>query len=206
MYFCDNCDNAGFYEIDIPIMEIETGIKGEALLGAIKGLNRGYLGAGETIWLKSFLRHQKNLPLNPNNNAHKQIISIIQMMLKKFPTVPGELGADKGLFRGPGKGKGKDNYKYTVSLEYTDSFISFWEAYPNKTGKGAAYKSWEKMKPPLEKVMAALEWQKKTAQWTKDDGAYIPHPSTWLNQSRWEDESPKPAKSAELPYNPMNPR
>ncbi len=25
-------------------------------------------------------------------------------------------------------------------------------------------------------------------QWTKDDGTYIPHPATWLNQECWEDE------------------
>jgi hypothetical protein len=27
-----------------------------------------------------------------------------------------------------------------------------------------------------------------SAEWTKDGGQFIPHPATWLNQKRWEDE------------------
>jgi hypothetical protein len=34
----------------------------------------------------------------------------------------------------------------------------------------------------------AVEAQKKSKQWQKDDGQYIPNPSTWLNQGRWDDE------------------
>ena len=36
--------------------------------------------------------------------------------------------------------------------------------------------------------MDAIEKQKKSAQWTKNDGQFIPHPTTWLNGKRWEDE------------------
>lgn len=36
--------------------------------------------------------------------------------------------------------------------------------------------------------MQSLEVQVNSKQWTKDNGQFIPHPSTWLNQSRWEDE------------------
>jgi uncharacterized protein YdaU (DUF1376 family) len=69
-------------------------------------------------------------------------------------------------------------------------FTEFWKAYPNKTGKGAAEKSWEKQKPDLATVLAALSWQTKQDAWTKDQGKFIPHPSTYLNQRRWEDEQP----------------
>jgi hypothetical protein len=70
-------------------------------------------------------------------------------------------------------------------------FTEFWTDYPRKTGKGAARKAWKKIKSPkatLEKILAALEWQKKSEQWTKDGGQYIPYPGTYLNQERWEDE------------------
>jgi len=30
--------------------------------------------------------------------------------------------------------------------------------------------------------------QKATEQWRKDNGQFIPHPQTWLNQRRWEDD------------------
>ncbi len=72
-----------------------------------------------------------------------------------------------------------------------EQFALFWKAYPRKVGKGAAEKIWEKMKGDAEifkKILEAIEAQKKGESWLKDNGAYIPHPSTWLNQRRWEDE------------------
>ena len=69
-------------------------------------------------------------------------------------------------------------------------FEEFWEAYPKKVGKGEAVKKWAKLKPPLEKVLSTLEWQKASDQWSKDNGQFIPNPTTWINQCRWEDEKP----------------
>ena len=67
-------------------------------------------------------------------------------------------------------------------------FAAFWSAYPRKTGKGAALRIWVKMRPPLDAVITALDWQRQSADWTKDGGQFIPHPSTYLNERRWEDE------------------
>lgn len=72
-----------------------------------------------------------------------------------------------------------------------EQFNAFWKAYPNKKGKGAARKKWERLKPDevlFNTIMTALERQKNTEQWTKNNGQFIPHPTTWLNQERWEDE------------------
>jgi len=69
-----------------------------------------------------------------------------------------------------------------------DDFISFWKRYPKKTGKGAAFKSWQKQKPPIAQVLGTLNWQIYTDQWQRDNGQFIPNPATWLNQKRWEDE------------------
>lgn len=70
-------------------------------------------------------------------------------------------------------------------------FDTFWTSYPKKVGKGAARKAWQKIKPNAElrdKMLAALETQKKSEQWTKENGQFVPHASTWLNQERWDDE------------------
>lgn len=70
-------------------------------------------------------------------------------------------------------------------------FSIFWASYPKKVGKGAAEKSWKKIKPTkdlLEKMLNAIETAKQSMQWNKDNGQYIPNPTTWLNQKRWEDE------------------
>jgi hypothetical protein len=73
---------------------------------------------------------------------------------------------------------------------YSDDFLSFWSAYPRRVGKGAAWKAWMKSngKPPLEEIIQAIKRQQSTDQWRKDGGQYIPNPSTWINQRRWEDE------------------
>jgi uncharacterized protein YdaU (DUF1376 family) len=69
-------------------------------------------------------------------------------------------------------------------------FNEFWNAYPRKVGKGAAEKAWAKSSPDLQAVLTTLAWQTKQDGWTKDGGAFIPHPGTYLNQRRWEDEKP----------------
>ncbi len=59
-----------------------------------------------------------------------------------------------------------------------------------------ARKAWSKHAPPLEAVLQALAWQVVSPQWTRDDGQYIPLPTTWLNRGGWEDEPTRAAKPA----------
>ncbi len=70
-------------------------------------------------------------------------------------------------------------------------FNEFWTAYPRKVGKGDAIKAWNKLDLTDElvsRIMEAVRVQRTWEQWQRDGGRYIPHPSTWLNQQRWEDE------------------
>jgi DNA-binding MarR family transcriptional regulator len=73
---------------------------------------------------------------------------------------------------------------------YSDPFLNFWNGYPKKVGKGAAWTAWQKAraKPEIEKLLAVIGEQKKTEQWQKNNGQFIPNPATWLNQCRWDDE------------------
>ena len=60
-------------------------------------------------------------------------------------------------------------------------------------GQEAAKRAWRKLNPDIAlcRVMAeALDRQRKSMDWLKEGGAYIPYPSTWLNGRRWEDEEP----------------
>lgn len=75
--------------------------------------------------------------------------------------------------------------------DYPGPFKAFWNDYPNKTGKGAAFSAWKRIAPDQAltlRIMGAIEWQRNQPQWTKDGGRFVPHPATWLNQRRWEDE------------------
>lgn len=74
-----------------------------------------------------------------------------------------------------------------------DGFHEFWNAYPKKVAKKAAYKAWCKLKPDSalqQTLLSKLEHFKTSTDWQKERGKYIPHPSTWLSQERWHDELP----------------
>jgi hypothetical protein len=70
-----------------------------------------------------------------------------------------------------------------------EGFDVFWKEYPRKQKKKEALKVFTKLKPSaelLEKMIAALRKQKQSEQW--QNKKYIPHPPTWLNGERWEDD------------------
>lgn len=71
-------------------------------------------------------------------------------------------------------------------------FDEFWKTYPKKAGKDAARKAFAKRRPSrelLDQMLASIREQVKTDAWRKDGGQYIPHPATWLNEGRWQDET-----------------
>lgn len=80
----------------------------------------------------------------------------------------------------------------TIQLDkIRDHFEEFWKAYPRKISRKKTEQIFGKIKMTPElfsKIMKTLEAYKRTPQWTKDAGAYIPHPTTWLNQERYNDE------------------
>ena len=68
------------------------------------------------------------------------------------------------------------------------AFDAFWSAYPRKEGKQKAVTAFEKVDVPVAVLLEAIEKQKRSAQWSKDGGQFIPHAATWLNGKRWEDQ------------------
>lgn len=84
-------------------------------------------------------------------------------------------------------------------------FEEFWKAFPKKASKGAALKAWNKLRPGKElreKIMAAIERAKKSEQWNRENGRFIPYPATWLNAQGWEDElEPQNKAKAQTTYN-----
>jgi len=84
-------------------------------------------------------------------------------------------------------------------------FDAFWSEYPRKVGKGAAWRAWRKLgsNGPSEelfrRIMAGLRRCKTTPEWV--EGRFIPNPSTWLNQGRWDDQ---PEEVLSRPFDPEN--
>ena len=87
-----------------------------------------------------------------------------------------EVNTDKGV-------KKRVRKKY----EDTPEFEAFWNAYPKQKAKTEAREAFAKVDVPLQTLLDALEIQKRSHDWTKDGGQYIPYPAKWLNKRRWED-------------------
>lgn len=116
-------------------------------------------------------------------------------VVKQHPDVEMQLGVAK-CDGGSGKMRpnNKDNNKVSkdksldTKKEREADFEIFWKAYPKKKGKQDALKAFLKVKVPLVTLLTSLEKQKRSADWQKDGGQYVPYPATWLNGARWEDE------------------
>ena len=83
------------------------------------------------------------------------------------------------------------NPKGSADADRAADFERFWDSYPNKVNKQGAKKAFMKVDVPVDVLLCALENHKQSAQWVKDGGQFIPHPTTWLNQRRWESELPR---------------
>lgn len=79
-----------------------------------------------------------------------------------------------------------------------EGFQRFWVSYPRKVAKTAAIQAWNRLAPDeklLRQILKSLDAYRQSESWTKDGGRFIPHPATWLNGRRFEDELPKTQES-----------
>ena len=75
--------------------------------------------------------------------------------------------------------------------EHMLNFEQFYSKYPKKVGRKRAEASWSKLNgttPPIDELITILEKHIASKAWMKDNGEYIPHPTTWLNGHHWEDD------------------
>ena len=89
--------------------------------------------------------------------------------------------------------------KLSEQAKGTSPFDEFWDAYPRKIGKGAARAAFAKAKhlTTIPQIIDAARAYAAFVEETGVDRQYIPHPSTWLNGERWDDdlESERQVKS-----------
>ena len=85
------------------------------------------------------------------------------------------------------------NTKSIVKSSDQTAFDLWWQQYPKKVSKKEALKAWNKIKPDADLLIADT-----INKATNDDGwlrGYIPNPTTYLNQERWNDELQRPKPS-----------
>jgi len=141
MYLYENCDIAGFIELNIKRWAVDIGHNNATIEGALEGLRRGltYSDTEDCIYIRTFLKHQKNLPLTPEKNpAHRGIMKRFESYKTKFlinDVYQFIEGALEGLHRPLGNGKdiGNDNSKDKskkpeIILPWDDDrFCQVWE-------------------------------------------------------------------------------
>lgn len=111
--------------------------------------------------------------------------------LKKSTVSHGESPSESNPIQSESKYKSESETESDVRT----AFDKFWSAYPRKAGsKQKAFEAFKKADVSLDILLAAIESQKQSAQWSKDNGQFIPHPTTWLNGKRWEDQLPMDSK------------
>ena len=117
MYLCDACDIAGFLEVNHKLTTLRTGI--QDVNEAINSLSKSIVYKDGYIWIKKHIKHQRNLPLNPKNGAHKAIIKSIAEHVDRFPEVYEELSSsDLSIIQrelGGGWGEGRPPISNSIS-------------------------------------------------------------------------------------------
>jgi len=93
-----------------------------------------------------------------------------------------------------GEGEGEKKGKEKEKKNPLSGFGAFWDLYPRKVKKSKAEEAWVKGRccECIEAILAVLPRQSESREWTKENGTFIPHPTTYLNQRRWEDEMETP--------------
>ena len=94
IYLCDMCDIAGFYEVNERLVALRTGV--QDVRGAVQSLSKSVIFKGDHVWIKKYMKHQRNLPINIRNGAHKSMLRAIKMNIDKFPEIYDHLPVSDG--------------------------------------------------------------------------------------------------------------
>lgn len=85
----------------------------------------------------------------------------------------------------------KGNLKGNLTKDYSEEFEKFWESYPRCKRKGSksdAFKTYKKFEKEADLILSVLNKFKLDQSFLKNDGEFIPSPSSWLNKKHWENE------------------
>jgi len=187
------CDREGFFEmrpdrIAADLFPYDKKIDAKEIMSMTSRLMSchviTYLGGYG--YVPSFLKHNNPHPHEAKSTVpekiKKNLINQCNDMSLQVMTCKGQAGLNpESLLLNP----------ESKTLAQNGSFERFWSAYPKKVGKAKAIVAFKKIDPQngmIERILSAIDKQSKTDQWLKDGGQYIPHPTTWLNGRRWEDE------------------
>ena len=86
LYLCDKCDIAGFLEINTKKIAFDLGLCKQDVEGGLKSLNSKFVFSADNkyLFIRNFLKHQKNYPFNEKSTTYKKIIECLNAKLQLF--------------------------------------------------------------------------------------------------------------------------
>lgn len=210
MHLLCKCDVAGTFEVNLPMMTAYVGEQiteqdvfesfGNRVVPLMNALDKGII--------VDFVYFQCGGVINPNVRAHQAVLrrlDELHMTVAELQSLcTHELGyVDANSSPTVEKEKAVEPKRVNASRsddakKIVEMFDRFYAAYPRHDSKQVSLRSFTKLMTEcksddernalLDKMLAAVDKSKTSDQWLKNGGQFIPMPSTWLNQKRWEDE------------------
>ena len=136
---------------------------------------------------------QENLIKKTSRKAGKKnLTNVYKVVIGAYPSAHGAPPSAHGA--PPPSAQSTQRTQSNIELNPLNStrgvqFAQFWELYPRHVNKKRSETSWRRLtKTKQLAVLADLPRRRESSQWQKDNGAYIPHPTTYLNGERWNDD------------------
>jgi uncharacterized protein YdaU (DUF1376 family) len=135
---------------------------------------------------------------NPTASQRKTSLTLSLISNQESNISPVVPGGDESL---PGEDELPEPATHT---DYSHDFLSFWESFPEKKGKGAAWRIWCRIKgrPPVTTLIEAIRLQEVDRAAAQAKGDFYPewkNPATWLRGACWEDGLKYAAKKEKAP-------
>ena len=169
--------------------------RGQCGWSAVKLAERWRWSRGKVIRFLNELETVQQIEQQKNNVT--SLISILNYDQHQSDSAASESinGQQTGSKRYTNKNE-KNEKNEKINKRSSEFHDHFWPAYPVKKAKQKALSVWESLAvknalPPIEKILSAIESQKKEKAALTKAGAFCPewkHPTTWLNQGCWDDE------------------
>jgi hypothetical protein len=124
-----------------------------------------------------------------NVGAYELVANRLPDGCQTVANCPPQIRLDKNRLDKSREEESNNTLTLTGSSICATDFERFWSAYPKKRNKETARKAFKKLKGvSIETLLEAIEKQKRSQDWLKDGGQFIPYPATWLNAGGWENE------------------
>ncbi len=186
---------------DITVKDVERGLEKLSAVGLVR---RYTVGGHPYLQLTGWSKHQQTRnskakypkPEEADKEPDNTVLNTLDINCNQLKSIdincsPNPIQSESNPNPYPNPMLKNQNPKSNQHL--VQWFEEFWKAYPRKEGKQNAMKAFEKMCTNEDTYKAIMDGLQKRVKldWSRrppEERKFIPFASTWINQSRWNDE------------------